>query len=65
VMVVVLKKDAAASPGELIRFCEDKLARYKMPKRIVFAESLQTSPYGKVMKKELKAMFAKEESDTQ
>jgi fatty-acyl-CoA synthase len=62
VMAVVLKKNTAVSSEELIRFCEDKIARYKMPKRIIFMESLPTSPYGKVMKKELKVMLAKEES---
>ncbi|GAB4576040.1 MAG: long-chain fatty acid--CoA ligase [Anaerolineae bacterium] len=56
-MVVVLKPGMAVSEGALKQFCEGRLARYKIPKRIEFAESLPYSPYGKVIKAELRKRY--------
>lgn len=57
-LVVVLRPGETAGQEELLAFCQGKLARYKIPKRIVFAGSLPYSPYGKVMKAELKKLYA-------
>lgn len=65
VMIVVLEKGRSAASEELIAFCRDRLARYKVPKRIIVAEGLPYSPYGKIMKAELKqAYLAKEPAAT-
>ncbi|MCR4404304.1 MAG: long-chain fatty acid--CoA ligase [Candidatus Acetothermia bacterium] len=56
-MVVVLKEGRKATEEELRAFCEGKLARYKIPKRVVFTDSLPYSPYGKVIKAELRKRF--------
>ncbi|MGD8967027.1 MAG: long-chain fatty acid--CoA ligase [Anaerolineae bacterium] len=56
-MVVVLDERQVATEGELKAFCQGKLARYKIPKRVVFTDALPYSPYGKVMKIELKKRF--------
>lgn len=56
-MVVVLKAGKTASEEELRQFCAGRLARYKVPKRVVFVDALPVSPYGKVMKAELKRQF--------
>jgi len=53
-MFVVLNKGMDASEEELKEFCRERLARFKAPKEIVFMNSLPYSPYGKVMKMELK-----------
>jgi len=53
-MVVVLERGKAAAEEELRAFCGDRLARYKIPKRVVFADALPYSPYGKVMKAKLR-----------
>jgi fatty-acyl-CoA synthase len=53
-MIVVLEEGQSASEDELKAFCQGKLARYKIPKRVVFTDALPYSPYGKVMKIELK-----------
>ncbi len=42
---------------ELISHCQNRLAKYKIPKRIIFVEALPYSPYGKVIKAELRAAF--------
>ena len=58
VMVVVLSNGSSISEAELLNYCQGKLARYKIPKRIVFADSLPYSPYGKVIKAQLKSILA-------
>ncbi|MEZ4519783.1 MAG: hypothetical protein R3C44_24125 [Chloroflexota bacterium] len=57
VMVVVPEKGQQADETELIEFCRSRLARYKVPKRVVITDSLPYSPYGKVMKAELKKQY--------
>lgn len=56
-LVVVLKQGAHATAEELQAFCSAHLARYKVPKKIVFAESLPYSSYGKVIKAELRRRY--------
>ncbi len=41
--------------AELIRFCDEKLARYKIPKGAVIAEELPRNAAGKVLKRNLRA----------
>ena len=53
-MIVACKPDRTVSAAELLRFCQGRLAKYKIPKRIEFVEALPYSPYGKVMKAELR-----------
>jgi malonyl-CoA/methylmalonyl-CoA synthetase len=52
--VVVLEEGKAASESELIEFCREKLAPYKSPKAIVFADSLPRNAMGKVQKAQLR-----------
>jgi fatty-acyl-CoA synthase len=56
-MVVVLKAGQQAGEEELRQFSAGRLARYKVPKQVVFADTLPYSPYGKVMKSELKSRY--------
>ena len=56
-MVVVLEEGLSASEEELKAFCGEHLARYKIPKKVVFTDALPYSSYGKVMKAELKKQF--------
>jgi fatty-acyl-CoA synthase len=57
-MVVVLEEGQTATEEELQAFCGEHLARYKIPKKVVFVDALPYSPYGKVLKNELKKQFA-------
>jgi fatty-acyl-CoA synthase len=59
-MIVACKPDQSVSTQELLQFCQDRLAKYKIPKRIEFVDALPYSPYGKVMKAELKKQFGRE-----
>jgi fatty-acyl-CoA synthase len=58
-MVVVLEAGATATEEELKAFCGEHLARYKIPKQVVFADGLPYSSYGKVLKAELKKQYVK------
>ena len=52
--VVVLKPGMTATEEEIKAFCEGKLARYKIPKSVVFTnEPLPRNPYGKLLRSEL------------
>jgi fatty-acyl-CoA synthase len=55
---VVLKPGTAATEEELIGFVGDHLARYKVPKHVVFLDSLPISAAGKILKRELRDQFA-------
>nr|VFK35579.1 MAG: fatty-acyl-CoA synthase [Candidatus Kentron sp. MB]VFK77386.1 MAG: fatty-acyl-CoA synthase [Candidatus Kentron sp. MB] len=56
-IIVVLRDNASPTEEELLQACEGKLARYKIPKRVVFTDELPYSPYGKVQKAELRKRF--------
>jgi fatty-acyl-CoA synthase len=56
-MVVVRRPGQEATEEDLRAFCGQRLARFKIPKRVVFADALPYSSYGKVMKEELKKRF--------
>jgi len=55
--VVALKQEASVTADELISFCKEKLARYKAPKSVEFADSLPKNPSGKILKRELKKKY--------
>jgi len=56
-MVVVLEPGLTVTESELKDYCEGRLARFKIPKRVIFADALPHSPYGKVQKIELKKKY--------
>ncbi|MFL5936984.1 MAG: acyl-CoA synthetase [Gaiellaceae bacterium] len=49
------------SDEALVEHCRDRLARYKVPKRIVFVDALPMSAMNKVLKDELRALVEHEE----
>jgi fatty-acyl-CoA synthase len=51
---VVLADGASAEPRELLDFLDGRIARYKVPKSVVFLESLPRTGSGKVLKKRLR-----------
>jgi fatty-acyl-CoA synthase len=52
--IVVPKEGASLTEQELIEFSQDKLARYKQPKSVVFIDVLPRNPAGKVLKFDLR-----------
>lgn len=56
--VVVTRPGAVATEDEIVAFCRERLARYKAPRRVLFAPSLPRTGAGKVDKKALTARYA-------
>ena len=54
VAFVVLQPSSTAASAELIEHCRTGLARFKVPKDIVFVDALPRNPSGKVLKRELR-----------
>ncbi len=50
VAVIVPKEHTAPAATEIIAFCRERLASYKKPRRIIFADSLPRNALGKVQK---------------
>jgi acyl-CoA synthetase (AMP-forming)/AMP-acid ligase II len=57
--VVVLRPEARATEHELMEFCRDKIAGYKRPRSVDFADALPRNPTGKVLKRELREPYWK------
>jgi acyl-CoA synthetase (AMP-forming)/AMP-acid ligase II len=55
VAVCALKPDAQIGEPELLAWLQEKIARYKLPKRVVFWDALPKSAYGKIAKKDIRA----------
>jgi len=55
--VVVVKPGQSLTEAEVIEFCQGKLARYKIPKSVVFVETLPRTAAGKVLKRELRQQY--------
>jgi long-chain acyl-CoA synthetase len=51
---IVLKEGETATPEEIIRYCRDNLAKYKIPKQIIFKKELPKSLVGKVLRRVLR-----------
>jgi long-chain acyl-CoA synthetase len=50
---VVLKGGESATPEDLIEFCRERLARFKVPKEIEFRDELPKTFVGKILRREL------------
>jgi long-chain acyl-CoA synthetase len=50
---VILRQDASATEGEIMAFCRERLANYKVPTSIEFRQELPKSTVGKVLRREL------------
>ena len=56
--VVVVRDGAVVGDEELRAFARERLAGFKTPKRIVFADALPKNPSGKILKRELRQTVA-------
>ncbi len=56
--VVVCKSGAVLDEKTIVGALKDRLARYKQPKRIIFAEDLPRNTMGKVQKNILRQQYA-------
>ena len=54
VAYVVATAEATTTPEELIEHCRGQLAKFKVPKAVVFIDELPRNPSGKILKRELR-----------
>src|SRR5690606_13322426 len=55
--IVVTAEGAEVTAEELITFCREHLAGYKLPKSVDFTDVLPRNPSGKLLKRELRAPY--------
>jgi len=53
---IVLRSGEILTEEEIIEYCKEKLALYKVPRKITFLEALPKSAVGKILRRELRAM---------
>ncbi|CAD5299176.1 Long-chain-fatty-acid--CoA ligase [Bosea sp. 62] len=58
VTAFVVKRDAAVTAEELRAFCKENLTGYKVPKQIIFRETLPKTNVGKVLRRALREEIA-------
>jgi long-chain acyl-CoA synthetase len=54
VKAVVVSTDPSLTAEGVIAWCKERLAAYKYPRIVTFAESLPKGPTGKILKRELR-----------
>jgi len=54
---VSAKDGATLEPGEILRFCRDQLADYKIPREVRVLDTLPRTATGKIAKLELKKLL--------
>ncbi|RMG58274.1 MAG: acyl-CoA synthetase [Deltaproteobacteria bacterium] len=59
--VVTVKEGETLTEEELVSYCRERLAGFKVPKRVIILDSLPTSPTGKVLKRELRKTLLEKE----
>jgi long-chain acyl-CoA synthetase len=60
VAFVSLRPGTSAAPEEVVAFCRERLAAYKYPREVVVIDDLPKGPSGKVLKTELRRVYAAE-----
>ncbi|MEQ8936617.1 MAG: AMP-binding protein, partial [Amphiplicatus sp.] len=60
--IVIPAKDRNIQEAELIAYCRERLAGYKVPKSVDFVDEFPLVPSGKVSKKDLRARYWKDQS---
>ncbi len=59
VCAVVVRRDGAdLTEGALIEHCRQRIGAYKLPRKVIFIEEMPKSAMGKILKAELRRMFA-------
>jgi len=53
---VIPRRGLAVDPEEIIRWCRDRMANYKVPRQVVITSELPLTPSGKVVKFRLREM---------
>jgi O-succinylbenzoate-CoA ligase len=55
---IVVADQSEVSEQQIVEFCGTRLARYKLPKKVIFAETIPRNPTGKILKRVLRDQYA-------
>ncbi len=61
--IVVPKPGSALVSNEVIAHCAHNLAKFKVPKTVIFVDNLPRNAAGKVLKRELRSRFVNQSND--
>ncbi len=61
---VVVRSGESLTAAEIFDFCREKLSAYKVPKRIEFMDDLPKSAVGKILRRELRDMEKRRQSES-
>ena len=56
--VVVIKQGQSVTEEALLAHCKERLAHFKVPKRVLFVDELPKNPSGKLLKRQLRQVYA-------
>ena len=56
-LAVVVAADADLDEHTVLEHCQGKLARFKLPRRVVFTDVIPRNPTGKALKRVLREQF--------
>jgi long-chain acyl-CoA synthetase len=62
--VIVAESGASVDPAELIAWSQERLGRHKYPRQVRFVDAMPLGPSAKVLKRELRRMFAEDAPST-
>jgi long-chain acyl-CoA synthetase len=62
---IVVREGESLSEEEVIQYCKEKLAAYKVPKRVEFIEELPKSAVGKVLRRKLRDLEIEKAASSQ
>jgi acyl-CoA synthetase (AMP-forming)/AMP-acid ligase II len=57
-LVIVAHENSGLDEAQVIDFCNQRMARFKQPRRVIFLNELPKSAYGKVLRRELKGRYS-------
>jgi O-succinylbenzoate-CoA ligase len=55
---IVVADQSEVSEQQIVEFCGTRLARYKLPKKVIFAEAIPHNPTGKILKRVLREQYS-------
>lgn len=55
---IVVADQSEVSEQQIVEFCGTRLARYKLPKRVIFADAIPRNPTGKILKRVLRERYS-------
>jgi fatty-acyl-CoA synthase len=60
--IIVVKTGETLDEADVIKHCAGAMAHFKVPKRVIFVDSLPKNPSGKLLKRELRQRFVEGET---